>query len=130
MDLQAILSELFGGKKMPKRSKNWNENFSKQPGDLKYAGGFLLALLDDGEPLQEALGATIRAFGVKEFAELVNLKPSTIQRVISLNSNPTKKTLEKLLKPFGFVLGAMKVPSRKEERKYFPRPSTLKANSE
>ena len=40
------------------------------------------------------------------FSLLVGLEPSLIQRTISPDSNPTKETLEKLLKPFGLDLGA------------------------
>ena len=91
---------------MPKRSVDWNETLSEKLNDMDFARGFLLALLDEGEPLQEALAKTIRGYGVKEFGELVGLKPSVVQRAIDLKNNPTKATLERLLGPFGLTLGA------------------------
>ena len=38
-------------------------------------------------------------------AFLAGLSPSAIQRAIDCNHNPTKETLEKILEPFGPVLG-------------------------
>ena len=97
---------------MPKRSVNWNETLAEKLNDLDFARDFLLDLMEEGVPLQEALGETIRGHGVKEFCNLVNLEPSSVQRAIKLNNNPTKETLEKLLQPFGLTLGAKEIKSK------------------
>ena len=90
---------------MPKRSVDWNETLAEKLNDLDFARDFLSDLIDEGDSLQEALGKTIRGYGVKEFCCLVDLTPATVQRAINLEYNPTKETLEKMLKPFGLTLG-------------------------
>ena len=91
---------------MPKRSVSWDETLSEKLKDMKFAKGFILALLDERMSLQEALGRTIRSYGIKEFCSLANLEIATVQRAINVNHNPTKETLEGLLEPFGLALGA------------------------
>ena len=90
---------------MPKRSVNWNETLAEKLKDMEFSRHFLLSLIEEGVSLQEALGKTIRGYGVKEFSTLVNLEPSAIQRAIDSMHNPTKDTLEKILSPFGLELG-------------------------
>lgn len=94
---------------MPKRSVDWNETLSEKLRDLKFAKQFLLSLVDEGDSLQEALGRTVRGYGVKEFSKLVNLDEPAIQRAIDPSHNPTKTTLEKLLNPFSLVLGVKEI---------------------
>lgn len=91
---------------MPTRSRDWNENLSKKLKKPDYANKFLLALLEEGDDLQAALGRTIRLYGVKEFAILLKMDEPAIQRAIRPEHNPTKQTLEKLLEPFGLCLSA------------------------
>ena len=90
---------------MPTRSEDWSEEVSKELRDTEYAQGFLLALLEEGDDLQTALGRLIRLYGVKEYAQLVKMEESAIQRAINPQHNPTKGTLEKLLTPLRLVLG-------------------------
>ena len=97
---------------MPKRSVSWNDTLAEKLSDLDFAKNFLLDLMEEGLPLQEALGETIRGHGVKEFCTLVDLEPSSVQRAINLNNNPTKETLEKLLQPFGLTLGAKEIKNK------------------
>ena len=93
---------------MPMRSRDWNEGLSERLQDLEYASDFLLTLVEEGHSLQEALGITIRGYGVREFSHLIDLNESAIQRAIDPNHNPTKSTLEKLLTPFSLRLAAQK----------------------
>ena len=93
---------------MPMRSRNWNEGLSERLQDLRYASDFLLVLTEEGHSLQEALGITIRGYGVREFSRLINLSESAIQRAIDPNYNPTKRTLEELLAPFNLHLAAQR----------------------
>ncbi|AGH94640.1 DNA-binding protein [Pseudobdellovibrio exovorus] len=90
---------------MPTRSSNWSEDVSQELRDTNYAQSFLLALLDEGDDLQTALGRLIRLYGVKEYAQLVEMEDSAIQRAINPAHNPTKGTLEKLLAPLKLSLG-------------------------
>jgi DNA-binding phage protein len=90
---------------MPTRSSDWNEDVSKDLRDMGYAQSFLLALLEEGDDLQTALGRLIRLYGVKEYALLVKMEESAIQRAINPDHNPTKGTLEKILAPLKLSLG-------------------------
>ena len=90
---------------MPTRSSDWSEDVSKELRDTRYAQSFLTELLEEGDDLQTALGRLIRLYGVKEYAQLVKIDESAIQRAINPNHNPTKGTLEKLLAPLKLSLG-------------------------
>lgn len=90
---------------MPTRSSDWSEEVSKELRDTDYAQSFLLGLLEEGDDLQTALGRLIRLYGVKEYAKLVQMEESAIQRAINPDHNPTKGTLEKLLAPLKLSLG-------------------------
>lgn len=90
---------------MPKRSVDWNETLAEKLKDIQFAKYFLLSLIEEGDSLQETLGKTICGYGVKEFASLIDLESSAIQRAIGSTHNPTKETLEEILSPFGLELG-------------------------
>ncbi len=90
---------------MPTRSSDWSESLSQDLKDIGYAQNFLLALLEEGDDLQTALGRLIRLYGVKEYARLTKMEESAIQRAINPSHNPTKGTLEKLLAPLKLSLG-------------------------
>ncbi len=94
---------------MPTRSRDWNETLSTELRDLEFAREFLLGLIDDGDSLQVAIGRLIRSYGVKEYAALIGIPESNIQRAIDPDHNPTQKTLEALLRPIGLKLGVHKV---------------------
>lgn len=93
---------------MSKRSIDWNENLAMELKDPEFAQNFIEELLSEGDSLQEALARAIRAYGVKEFAKKVRMETSAVQRAIRPSSNPTRQTLEQLLKPFKVTLGIQK----------------------
>ena len=72
--------------------------------DRAFAREFLLASIDEGVPIQLALGKVIRAMGVKEFATKVRMASPNVLRAISPRHNPTQATLNRLLKPFRLKL--------------------------
>lgn len=90
---------------MARRSIDWNEGLAKDLRDTEFAREFLLAAIEEGIPLQQALGKVIRAYGIKEFSKKVKMPSSNIVRAIHPTSNPTIETLRKLLKPFKLDLG-------------------------
>ena len=53
---------------MARRSRDWNEGLAQDLRDQEFAREFLMAAMDEGVPIQIALGKVIRAMGVKEFA--------------------------------------------------------------
>ena len=86
---------------MTRRTKDWNEGLAEDLRDPAFAKEFIRALIEDeGFSLQEALGKTIRAFGIKEFAVVAEMPESNVIRAIDPSHNPTQKTLLELLKPF------------------------------
>jgi DNA-binding phage protein len=66
----------------------------------EFAREFLLAAIDEGVPLQVALGKVVRAMGVKEFAAKVHMAGPNLLRTLNPRHNPTQSTLNRLLKPF------------------------------
>ena len=89
---------------MARRSKDWNEGLARDLQDLEFAREFLMAAIEEGIPLQIALGKVIRAMGVKEFASIVNMASPNVLRAINPRHNPTQDTLNRLLKPFNLKL--------------------------
>lgn len=89
---------------MSKRSRDWNEGLARDLRKPDFAREFVLGLLDEGFPLQEALGKTIRAYGVKEFASKAKMPSPNVLRCIDARHNPTQKTLEQILRPLGLQL--------------------------
>ena len=85
---------------MARRSRDWNEGLAQDLRDEELAQGFLLAAMDEGVPIQHALGKVIRAMGVKEFAEKVQMASPNVLRAIHPRHNPTQDTLNRLLRPF------------------------------
>ncbi len=85
---------------MPRRSRDWNEGLAEDLKDPKFARGFLVAAMDEGISIQQALGKVIRAMGVKEFAAKIGVAAPNVLRAINPRHNPTQSTLNRLLKPF------------------------------
>jgi probable addiction module antidote protein len=100
---------------MAKRSKNWNEGLARDLQDTTFAREFLIAAIDEGIPVQEALGKVVRAMGVKEYANKVGMAPSNLQRAITPRHNPTQATLNRLLEPLGLRLSLAPLPTRKSK---------------
>ena len=84
---------------MPRRSRDWNEGLLQDLRDPDFAPDFLLATMDEGVPIQAALRKVIRAMGVNEFAEQAAMASPNVLRAINPRHNPTRATLNRLLKP-------------------------------
>ena len=89
---------------MARRSKDWNVGLAEDLRDQAFAREFLLASIEEGVPLQVALGKVVRAMGVKEFAGKVRMASSNLLRTLNPRHNPTQETLNRLLKPFRLKL--------------------------
>lgn len=101
---------------MARRSKDWNEDLAEDLKDPAFAREFLTASVEEGIPLKLALAKVIRATGVKEFAESVEMPSPNVLRAIHPKSNPTQETLERLLKPYGLRIGLAAIKPRKRGR--------------
>src|SRR5687768_7238645 len=104
-----VAPRVFGGttwrkSDMARRIRDWNEGLAQDLRDQKFAREFLLAAMDEGVPIQIALGKVIRAMGVKEFAAKVRMASPNVLRAINSRHNPTQDTLNRLLKPFRLKL--------------------------
>lgn len=101
---------------MARRSKDWNEGLARDLQDRAFAREFLMGSVEEGIPLQQALGKVVGAMGVKEFAGRVGMAGPNVLRAINPRHNPTQETLNRLLKPFGLRLSL--APTCKGGRKH------------
>jgi len=85
---------------MARRSEDWNVGLAHDLQDSKFAREFLLGAVEEGVPVQVALGKVVRGMGVKEFAAKVRMASPNVLRAINLRHNPTQDTLNRLLRPF------------------------------
>lgn len=98
---------------MARRSENWEKGLADDLRDPAFAREFLLAAIDEGVPLQLALGKVVRAMGVKEFAAKVKMASPNVLRAIAPRHNPTQDTLNRLLKPFRLRLSLAPISNPK-----------------
>jgi putative addiction module killer protein len=87
-----------------RRSRDWNAGLAQDLRDPYFAREFLMAAIEEGVPIQVALGKVIRAIGVKELSAKVGIASSNLLRAIHPRHNPTQDTLNRLLKPFKLKL--------------------------
>jgi DNA-binding phage protein len=85
---------------MARRSEDWNIGLARDLRDPRFAREFLLSAVEEGVPVQVALGKVVRAMGVKEFAAKVRMASPNVLRAINPRHNPTQNTLDRLLRPF------------------------------
>ena len=73
----------------------------------RVARQFLMGAVEDGVPLSMALAKVVRATGARLCRECghAQSKPAALLRAINAQHNPTRETLEGLLKPFDLRVG-------------------------
>jgi len=101
---------------MARRSEDWNIDLAKRLRNPAFARAFLLAAIDEGFTIQQALGKVIRAIGVTEFAAQARMARSNVQRAIRPQHNPTQETLNRLLAPFRLRLSLTALPRSRRPR--------------
>ena len=101
---------------MARRSEDWNIDLAKRLHNPKFARAFLLATIDEGLTIQEALAKVIRAIGVTEFAAQIGMPRPNVQRAIRPQYNPTQGTLNRLLAPFRLRLSLAPLPTSRRPR--------------
>lgn len=89
---------------MARRTKDWNIGLAEDLKNREFAREFLLAAIEEGIPLQQALGKVVRAMGVKEFSKKIGMASPNLLRAINPRHNPTQATINRLLNPFGLRL--------------------------
>ncbi len=101
---------------MARRSEDWNIDLAKRLRNPKFARAFLLAAIDEGSTIQEALGKAIRAIGITEFANQISMPRPNVQRAIRPHYNPTQETLNRLLAPFRLRLSLAPLSTSRRRR--------------
>jgi len=101
---------------MAKRSTDWNEGLAEDLRDPEFAREFLLAAVEEGIAVQKALGKTIRAMGVKEYAAMTGIASPNVLRAIRAGHNPTQATLDRMLRPFDLKLSVAPIERDKRKR--------------
>jgi len=102
---------------MARRSRDWNVGLAEDLRDREFAREFLLGAIDEGVPLQVALGKVVRAMGVKEFAAKVGMASPNLLRTLNPRHNPTQDTLNRLLKPLRLKLSLAPISDRPKRRR-------------
>ena len=98
---------------MARRSEDWNVGLAQDLRDSEFAREFLLGAVEEGVPVQVALGKVIRATGVKEFAAKVRMASPNLLRAIDPRHNPTQETLNRLLRPLKLRLTLARIEKSK-----------------
>lgn len=94
-----------------KRSSYWREELSDEFANLKFRREYFLTLIHDEDlSVIEALRRVVRAMGIKEFGELIDMPASNVSRVLASNDFKLT-TLEKFLAAFGLELSVEKLAS-------------------
>ena len=86
-----------------RRTANFDAEVSKRllEKGRKYRQKYLLSYINDHDlEVNDALRETISDMGVKPFAELVGVSPTTINEFLSGKRNPKPETLDLYLEPF------------------------------
>ena len=86
------------------RSNSFNERFSREIRNPKYARIYIIGLLQDEEEglsLEDVLRLIGRKMGTTEFAEFVGERVQNIDKFIKGKRHPKRETLDKYLRPFG-----------------------------
>jgi DNA-binding phage protein len=101
---------------MARRSEDWNIDLAKRLRNPEFARAFLLAAIEEGLTIQQALGKVIRAIGITEYAAQVDMPRSNVQRAVRPQYNPTQQTLNRLLAPFRLRLSLAPLSTSRRRR--------------
>lgn len=87
---------------MANRNKNFDEMLAKEMEDFEFARGYLLAQIDEhGEPVQDAVIASIEAMGLACFAKKYGFSMQSVSDFVNKKRSCKVATIDKFLKPFG-----------------------------
>jgi probable addiction module antidote protein len=101
---------------MARCTKDWNKGLAEDLRNPEFAREFLLAAIEEGIPLQHAIGKVVRATGVKEFGAKVGMESPNLLRAIHPRHNPTQATINRILSPLGLKLSL--APIQKSKRSH------------
>jgi DNA-binding phage protein len=82
------------------RAKPFREYLDRHLEDPEYAREYLLAAVEEGLDIQIALADVLRAVGATRYQQWVKgVDRPNLLRAVRKGSNPTLRTIEKLLRP-------------------------------
>lgn len=97
---------------------SWEDGLMEKLKDPVFAQGYVEACLEEGVPLEVALGDVVRAQGVAKVARRAHLDRPNLIRALRPKSNPTLGTLRRLLSGVGLELAVR--PSKATARRRKP----------
>lgn len=95
----------------------WEDGLMKDLQDPEFAKGYVEACLEDGVPLEVALGDVVRAQGVGKVARRAHLDRPNVIRALRPKANPTLLTLKRLLSGVGLELAVRPSKTVKRQRR-------------
>lgn len=110
-----------------KLSEAWEPHhleFLRKPAN---AAEFILAYLEDGEPLNECLGDVIKAQGLAKMARLTGIAAPNLLRATRKGANPTVATLSAILDALGMELSV--APKNRAKRRSRAKPRVPEAKA-
>ena len=96
---------------------DWEEGLMRDLQDPKFAQGYVEACLEEGVPLEKALGDVVRAQGVAKVAKRAHLDRPNVIRALRPKGNPTLATLRRLLSGVGLELSVRPSKLVKHQRR-------------
>jgi probable addiction module antidote protein len=102
---------------MVMKTKNWDDVLTEDLKDPQSAKLFIEACLEEGVPLQTALGKVLKAQGMAKVARKSKIALPNVIRAVRDDSNPTFDTLTKLLSVVGLDLSVRPKAALRPHRK-------------
>jgi probable addiction module antidote protein len=96
---------------------SWEDGLMERLRDPDYAKGYVDACLEEGVPLEVALGDVVRAQGVGNVARRAHLDRPNVIRALRPKANPTLGTLKRLLSGVGLELAVRSRKTVKRQRR-------------
>jgi probable addiction module antidote protein len=100
-----------------KNATDWDKMLLEDLKDPESAKLFIEACLEEGVPLQTALGKVLKAQGMAKMARKAKIALPNVIRAVREDSNPTYDTLTKLLDAVGLDLSVRPKPVHVHRRK-------------
>lgn len=92
--------------------------------DPEVAAHYIIACIEEGDPLNECLALVIKAYGLARMARATGIAAPNLLRVTRKGSNPTLTTIQAILHALGMELAVvpLKRPQKRSRPKRKPRP--------
>lgn len=103
---------------MKPHTVSWEDGLMEKLRDPEFAKGYVDACLEEGVPLEVALGDVVRAQGLAKVARRIRLDRPNLIRALRPKANPTLGTLRRVLSGIGLELAVrpLKPAGRRRRR--------------